>query len=268
MRRKFLIFTDLDGTLLNHDNYSYIEASEALNVISEREIPLIITTSKTFAEVKKLQEELDLKAPCIVENGAGIFIPNSCVLAKEDWHREDDWIKISQAKSYLESRLFLKSVKHKYKIRGFGDMEIEEVMALTDLDEGYAADAMKRDFTEPFVIEDEKHVVHLTMEANAKGFGIVKGGRFYHLISLEQDKSKAMRSLQLMYEEYFERKFCTIALGDSSNDLTMLKEANLGVLIPKPDGRYDPLFTFEVLRAPFPGPKGWNSVILGILDAN
>lgn len=111
MSREFLIFTDLDGTLLDHHDYSFNAASRALALVQERKIPLVIATSKTFSEVKKIQYDLGILAPCIVENGAGIYIPSSCVLAKEDWHRdEEDWIKVSQAKSYLEARLFWKSV--------------------------------------------------------------------------------------------------------------------------------------------------------------
>ncbi len=269
MNRGFLIFTDLDGTLMNHDDYSFAEASTALELIQERNIPLIIATSKTFSEVKKIQGNLGISAPCIVENGAGVFIPSNCVLANEDWHKEEeDWIKVSHSKSYLESRLFLNSMKDKFGLRGFGDMELDELVSLTGLKEEEAEDARKRDFTEPFIIEDEQKIVALTQEANALGFDIVKGGRFFHLITTCQDKSKAMLSLQLLYEEYFKQSFMTIALGDSNNDFMMIEKADFGVLLPKTDGTYAPLVTANLIKAPFPGSKGWNSAVIGILDAN
>jgi len=269
MNNEFLIFTDLDGTLLNHDNYSFSAASTALEMIQERKIPLIIATSKTFCEVKKLQLELGISAPCIVENGAGIFIPSSCVLANGDWHAdEEDWIKVSHSKSYLESRLFLNSMKKKYALRGFGDMALEEIVRLTGLEEEQAADARKRDFTEPFIIEDDRNILSLTQEANALGFDIVQGGRFFHLITMAQDKSKAMLSVKLLYEEYFKHSFRTIALGDSHNDFTMLIAAEFGVLIPKSDGTYASFRAPDLIRAPFAGAKGWNTSVLGILDAN
>ena len=269
MHRKLLIFTDLDGTLLNHHDYSFTAASDALELLQEEKIPLVIATSKTFSEVKKIQSDLGILAPCIIENGAGIYIPSSCVLAKEDWHSdEEDWIKVSQSKSYLEARLFMNSMKDKYGLRGFGDMELLEIVELTGLPNSQAEDAKKRDFTEPFIIEDELNIVPLTKEANGLGFDVVKGGRFFHLITLYQDKSKAMSSLKLLYEEYYQHPFRTIALGDSSNDFTMLEHADFGVLIPKYDGTYAPLVTPNLIKAPFPGPKGWNISVIGILDAN
>lgn len=269
MKNKFLIFTDLDGTLLNHHDYDFSDASPALDFINKQKIPLIIATSKTFSEVVKLQKKLGILQPFIVENGAGMFIPSQCVLAKEDWHKDEkEWIKVSQSKSYLESRLFLNTHKEQYGLRGFGDMELDEIMALTGLKQECAQDAKKRDFTEPFLIEDTLKIPALTQEANGLGFDIVKGGRFFHLISKNHDKSTAMQNLITLYEEYYQHTFSTIALGDSDNDFTMLEHAEYSVLIPKHDGTYAPFITKDLIKAPFSGPKGWNSSILGILDAD
>ena len=165
MKHDILIFTDLDGTLLNHYDYSFDEAKLALNQISKCKVPLIIATSKTFTEVCKLQKELGIREPFIVENGAGIFIPNDSDLAEEDWHKgEREWIKVSQAKSYLESRLFINSMKAKYTVRGFGDMDLKEIIRRTGLQIDRAKDAKRRDFTEPFIIEDEALIPELKQE--------------------------------------------------------------------------------------------------------
>jgi len=269
MKHDLLIFTDLDGTLLNHYDYSFDAASIALNQIAKGKVPLIISTSKTFTEVCKLQKELGIREAFIVENGAGIFIPNDSDLAKEDWHKDErEWIKVSQAKSYLESRLFINSMKAKYSIRGFGDMELKEIIKLTGLQIDRAKDAKRRDFTEPFIIEDENLIPALKQEANEMGFDIVLGGRFYHLITLGYDKAKAMMTLKSLYEKCYDKAFKCVALGDSSNDFTMIQEADYGVLIPKYDGSYAKLDTSNLIKAPFAGPKGWNSSILGILNAD
>ena len=74
---KTIIFTDLDGTFLNHDDYSYQDSLQALNSIFQKEIPLIFTTSKTKIEIEKLQNNLQITEPFIVENGAAIFIPKN-----------------------------------------------------------------------------------------------------------------------------------------------------------------------------------------------
>lgn len=70
-----LIFTDLDGTLLDHDTYSWQPAAPALSFLRERSIPWILCTSKTRAEVERLRAEMGHTHPFIVENGGGIYIP-------------------------------------------------------------------------------------------------------------------------------------------------------------------------------------------------
>jgi mannosyl-3-phosphoglycerate phosphatase len=267
MKKKYLVFSDLDGTLLDHDDYSFLAANESLELLKSKSIPLIIATSKTFSEVVKLQDELKIKEPFIVENGAGIFIPSECVLAKT-LPFKDKWLKVSEAHSYLELRLFFTNMKRKYPIKGFGDMDVTEVMKITGLNEADAINSMKRDFTEPFIMKDESLVEALTKEANIEGLDIVKGGRFFHLISLNQDKANAMLKLTSMYDAYYNKKHTMIALGDSANDFTMIKRADIGALIPLYNGSFSPIGEGDFTKADFPGPKGWNSFIKEIFNAN
>lgn len=70
-----IVFTDLDGSLLNHEDYSFAEAMPALARISGNNIPLVFVTSKTRREVEILQREMGLREPFIVENGGGIYFP-------------------------------------------------------------------------------------------------------------------------------------------------------------------------------------------------
>ena len=73
---RYIIFTDLDATLLDHDSYSFEAAIPALNVIKEKEIPLILTSSKSLAEIAEVQNELGIQHPFIVENGGAICLPH------------------------------------------------------------------------------------------------------------------------------------------------------------------------------------------------
>lgn len=93
---KIIIFTDLDGSLLNHDNYSFSEAIPAINRVRESEIPLIIVTSKTRREVESIQQELRIKEPFVVENGAAIYFPNSYKGLYFENDKKETFIKTAQ----------------------------------------------------------------------------------------------------------------------------------------------------------------------------
>ena len=255
IKEKTIIFTDLDGTLLDHTTYSFEPAMPMLDYIKTNKIPLVIVTSKTKDEVLRIQKLLELKAPFIVENGAGIFMPS-----KEGY----EMVSMGFEYEYIRS-CFLKYAKS-VPILGFFDMKDEEVASYTNLSIENASDARKRTFTEPFILEDESRLAELQKMANADELDIVKGGRFYHLITWGQDKANAIKFLINEYKKTSDEAFNTIALGDSANDLSMLQSVDTPVLIPHPDGSFMACNVEGVIKAPFPGPKGWNTVLKEYFD--
>jgi mannosyl-3-phosphoglycerate phosphatase len=255
IKEKTIIFTDLDGTLLDHTTYSFEPAKPMLNYIKTNKILLVIVTSKTKDEVLRIQKLLEMKAPFIVENGGGIFMPS-----KEGY----DMVSMGFEYEYIRS-CFLKYAKS-VPILGFFDMKDEEVASYTNLCIENASDARKRTFTEPFILEDESKLDELQKMANEDELDIVKGGRFYHLITRGQDKANAIKFLINAYKKSSDEAFHTIALGDSANDLSMLQSVDTPVLIPHPDGSFMACNIEGLTKAPFPGPKGWNSVLKEYFD--
>ena len=71
-----LVFTDLDGSLMEHESYSIEAARPALDELAARQIPLILNSSKSAAEMTAIQQQLELRHPFICENGAALFRPN------------------------------------------------------------------------------------------------------------------------------------------------------------------------------------------------
>jgi len=71
-----IVFSDLDGSLLDHDTYDWRPARPALEALGERDIPLVLVSSKTLAELEEYRGQLDLPHPVVAENGA--------VLAKDE----------------------------------------------------------------------------------------------------------------------------------------------------------------------------------------
>ena len=70
---KIIVFTDLDGTLLHPRTYSFEAAMPALKLIKEKDVPLILCSSKTRAEIEVYRKKLDNQHPFVSENGGGIF---------------------------------------------------------------------------------------------------------------------------------------------------------------------------------------------------
>ena len=55
---KLVLFSDLDGTLLDAQTYSFEAAREALEVLHERDVPLVLVSSKTRLEIEPIRVRL------------------------------------------------------------------------------------------------------------------------------------------------------------------------------------------------------------------
>jgi len=256
---KTLIFTDMDGTLLDYHTYDFAPALPIINELKALNIPIILTTSKTKSEILWWQEKLKIHCPFIPENGSAIYIPKDYDnLTLPAYPPHNGWHCISLGKSYDFITTYLATIKDKYSITCFSGMDIETIIKHTGLDSTQAQLAREREFSEPFIIENPELVEILRAEAALYGLAITEGGRFFHCLGRGADKGAAMRILSTIYRRH-EYDITTIALGDSPNDLPILNAANFAIIIPNPSKKI--LTCKDATIAPSPGPRGWAQAI-------
>ena len=262
-----IIFTDLDGTFLNHETYSAEAALALFREVKERGVPVIIVTSKTRSEVELIRRDLDWNDPFIVENGAAILFPVDLFpIPPEPLPREGAyWVKVL-GKPYPEIRRFLVEKRERYNLTGFGDMTIKRVSDLTGLSLEETGFAMSREFTEPFVIDGP--IDDFTAEARRSGFDVVEGGRFHHLMSEGQGKGPAVTWLLQVYRAREpETRWLSIGLGDSPNDFPLLDAVTVPILIRRGDGTHAEGFSRNnLILASETGPRGWSKALRRVLE--
>lgn len=268
MRTRFAIFSDLDGTLLDHHTYSFEAALPVLKKVKSRQIPVILITSKTRAETEAISRKMGLNYPFIVENGGAIFIPRRHFNLEGMKKLSKGVYEVIQlGVPYRRIRRALKMIRDQANIRlvGFSDLKPSQVASISGLDQNTARLAKKREYDEPFILEQPGRIKEIRIRAREFGLQVVKGGRFYHLIG-NNDKGKAVRILKDLYERKY-GSIKSIGLGDSSNDLPMLKEVDIPVLIRRADGKYEKLPELKSLvKTKHSGPNGWAEAINKILD--
>lgn len=266
-----VIFTDLDGTLLDHLTYSFEKALPALDLIRQHDIPLVFCSSKTKTEIEYYRKKLDNRHPFISENGGGIFIPKkyfdfppssaSCPIEEEAQYNV-----IRLGARYSDLRNALTDLQQEgFEIKGFGDMTVAELSDMTGLNSDEAVMAQERDFDEPFVYcGPDSDLPRLFESINQKGFTFTKGS-FFHILG-SSDKGSAVSILTDLYKRKY-GNINTIALGDSPNDISMLESVDMPVLVQKQDGTYDPQIDMpRLMKADGIGPDGWNKAIMDILS--
>ncbi len=265
-----LIFTDLDGTLLDHNTYQWGKAEPALAKCKKADFPVIMVSSKTSVEMEVHRKEIGLTYPFISENGGGIFFPNQCSVAPppEAIKEEHGW-KLPLGPSYEDLVKNLDEIRKNQgvNIQGFSDMTIDDISRMTGLNIERSRLAATREYDEPFII-NEKEPIDITILENAaqqKGLKISKGGRFFHLHG-KNDKGYAIKKLILWYKKTFS-DILTVALGDSPNDFSMFYQVDQAVLIRSKQSFDNIEKEFNnIIITQESGPEGWNVAINKILN--
>ncbi len=271
-RSPVILFTDLDGTLLDEQSYSAAAAAEALEEIERCRVPLVFCTSKTRSEVEVLRRELGNVHPFVTENGGGIFIPQGYFpIALPQATAVGRYHRIALARPYEEivEELDRLAADTGTTVVGFRHMNAKEVARNAGLSPAEAKLARAREFDEPFFFAGATEAAErdFAEQARKRGLQLVRGGRFWHLFS-GSDKGRAVRELMRLYRLARRTHVRAVAIGNSANDLPMLAAADVAILLPEHEGK---LNTEVLSRLPSvrrgirPGPAGWNQAILELL---
>lgn len=280
MKLKIIIFTDLDGTLLDHQTYSFEKALPALREIKKTATPVVFVTSKTFAEVKTLQKKMNLwkKEAFIVEGGGAVFVPENffnfdlmVVAPKEKIFKEQGFWKIELGKPYNKVREILKKAAKETNIpiRNIGDMTPEEFSKDCGLSLENARDAKKRTYQEGFKIllpkkQQQKMYKKIKTAIQKRGFYMTTGGRYYQIMG-RPAKIKAVRILIELFRKKYGR-IKTIGLGDSQADVEFMALCDEGYLIKNPKKLLKTeINNPKIKRTQGIGPKEWNKIVLSWL---
>ncbi len=267
----FVLFTDLDGTLLDTATYRCDAARPALDRLREHMIPLVICTSKTRAEVEPLRQELDNHDPFIIENGGALYIPEGYFktppagsISRNGYHV----VELGVAYSLLREALRSIEGQTGATLVGFGDMTLEDIVRVTGLAQPEAERARQREYDEPFVVTSNNATLEKVRGAAAQlGLTVVSGGQLYHLVG-STDKGRACRVLTDLYRQEW-GEIATAGIGDSLNDMPMLECVDRPFLVERPEGGHEDGIVIEgVTRLRGIGPVGWAEGIRQLLVEN
>ena len=244
-----VVFSDLDGTLLDHETYSWDAARPALKRLARIQAPVVLASSKTASEITVLQKEMGLSHwPAIVENGAGVLGERA-------------------PPTYASLRGVLAQVQKalRQQFRGFGDMSASEIAQVTGLSLVQAERAGARQFSEPGIWRgSEAECARFQTALAAHGIAVRRGGRFLTL-SFGGTKSDRMEKVTARFQPRH-----TIALGDAPNDVEMLEAADYAVIVANSHSSSLPMLKNEaggrVIRTEETGPLGWNRSMMELLD--
>lgn len=249
-----LLFTDLDGTLLDFTTYQpSAGARAALSKLARAGVLTVPVSSKTAVEVLPLCHELDLPGLAVVEGGPVVIAEDGSLAVTGPLRAE-----LVNILGELRS--------DGWDLRGMSEMSVEEMVELTGLSPEGAQRAMTRLASEPFLVTiggPSRTEPDLRRQARSRGAGVVRGGRFWHLLGDGIDKATGVKAV--VQTMALGRPLPTAAVGDAWNDLSMLAWAELGFILGSSVEDAD--LPAGIRRVKSAGPDGFAEVADRVLDA-
>lgn len=261
MTTERLLFTDLDGTLLDHYTYQPGPSLGAMRRLAQRGIQVIFCSSKTFAEQRHLQRLFGLHAPFIFENGSAVALPENFFSIKKYavWLRADGFEMVRLAHAEIGGALSL--LQNLPGVRGFSSATNQELAAATVLSGEALARARERWFTETLLWpNDDAGAAAVARMLTPAGWVLSRGGRFFTVQSGQVDKGGALRFLLDIFRQNVLDPIEAAAVGDSPNDAPMLTAVPQAFLVQRPGGYWASVETPDAQRVKGVGPAGFCEV--------
>lgn len=259
----YIVFTDLDGTLLDHHTYAFDEALPGLHLLREHGVPVVFCSAKTRAEQTVYRNAFNIRDPFIVENGGAIFIEQNYFKTPFSFSRiTDDWQVIELGSPCAEIRRILGEVRTELKLplQGYGDLTLEEVSRLTELNLPAAARATQREYEEtvvtPLNVADRER---LAQALSRRGLSMTSGARFT-AVSRNNDKGRAVKLLTDLFRRE-RNEVIIIGIGDSWNDAPLLAATDISLLVQGPGGEWASLAVERLRKVDGIGPRGWTAAM-------
>ncbi|MFP4263395.1 MAG: HAD-IIB family hydrolase [Halomonas sp.] len=255
-----LLFSDLDGSLLDHHHYDWGPAQPWLDRLGRLGVPVIPVTSKTRSEIIPLRRALGLAfTPFVAENGAVVGLPPAWCHARIDRPGPDGLAirTLGMDIGFIRKRLAVWQARLGVAFTPMSEMSLDELVAFTGLSEGEARLARMREGSEPLVWKDDEAGLEALREGLAgDGLRLVRGGRFWHATG-EAHKGSAVAWLVQRFQALRGRRPLTLALGDGPNDIPMLEAVDQAVVIRGCHGLPVEPDQPALYRSEATGPAGW-----------
>lgn len=260
--RQCLVCSDLDGSLLDHFTYTFDEALPVVEALERLGIPLILASSKTAAEMLVLREALGNRHPFIIENGAALYVPDGYFPADPEGavaQGEYQVVELAPPRERWLAELAALRDEFPDQFESFHSAGTAGIVAMTGLDEGQAAAAGARGYSEPVqwlgTPPAEQRFVRRLQE---NGATVARGGRFL-TVTGDCDKGRALARLRDAYRQARGADAVEdLAIGDSDNDRSMLEAAGTALLVRSPVHDFPVLDRDAgVLHSKEFAPAGW-----------
>jgi predicted mannosyl-3-phosphoglycerate phosphatase (HAD superfamily) len=268
---RVVIFTP--SNLLGSSNNVAQAVSEALLEIERRNIPLVLSTHGTRAQLEALRRKIAHAHPFITEGGGGLFLPDGYfALRLEGAIRAARYLCVPFGRSSREAGAAAEEIARQAggEIVRYPEMNVREIARNAGVSERDAQASREREFSERFFFAGNADLASQSFEkiAREQNWQIRRAEPFWELCS-GNDEGKAVRYLMKLYRQALRSRIRSVGIGASFEDLSLLAASDQAFILPESGGRFDDQLLSKLpnsARITVPGPSGWNQIVLDVLS--
>jgi mannosyl-3-phosphoglycerate phosphatase len=248
---------------------------EALQALSQRGIPLVLSSRGTRAQLEPLRRKLQHAHPFLTESGGGLFIPDGYFhLRLEGAARAGRYFCVPFARPHAEAAAAVQEIAAEAgaSVVGFSQLSAREIARNSGQSAREAELSRQREFSEIFFFagESEKAPRRFSEIARERGWEAIPGDPFWELRApLTRSGEPAARHLMGIYRESLHVRLRSVGIGSHAGDLHLLSATDTAVVLPRRPGELDQALISRLTRAvrcDQAGAAGWSQAITRILE--
>lgn len=267
-----LVLSGIDGALANRHTHSLAQSQDAIRLLAEMGIPLIMCSSNTRAEIEAIRRACPDRHPFISENGSALFVPIGYFAeAPRNARHVGGYHVYEFGHPYAHVVLTLHVLARRLGVElvAFGDLSIDEIANVQQIPLHRAQLAKQREYDEPFRIaspepQSSSRLLRALLGANLH---CIRGDRVQHVNGVA-DRGAAMETLRELYERAYGCPVLTVGLGSRMCDLPLLRQVDLPIIVrSEADDAASTLFRKVPLAkiTGTAGPSGWSQAVVDVV---
>lgn len=269
-QKQMLVFTGLDGDMIDPGPEGIQVILPALELLRSRDVPHIIATVRSAAEILPTLQALDHYDPFIVEAGAAIYIPKDRFKINFPHQKTiGDYkvVELGTSRDTIREKLAVLRHEHNLEVVGLSELEPDQAAGIIGLSPAEYQNATRRDYSEAIIFNGEADgLARLQSIVEIMRLRLARHDHIFVLTGDHDQGSAVSFLLQLYREEYPDLPLCSIGLGDNILNAPLLYTVDTPILVRRPGGRFDDRvgrhgmkFTRE------PGPLGWSQAVIALV---
>jgi len=223
-----LVALDIDGTILNSDMKITNQTKEAIKMCVSKGIKVVLASGRYYESIKAYTKDLNISSgQQITLNGAVIKEAKTGKSLEEFPIPKEDYDNIIDKLEELPYSKVVFTADKYYKTICNGEIETVEVLTGPKAEMISSFKLVVNPIKILLIIEDEHEIEKARRILENDKYLVIRTG-YNNVEIVRRDVSKG-RTLKIIADKYNIKSEKIIAIGDSENDIEMIKYAGMGV---------------------------------------